>query len=91
MCNHVRMTRRRMRARGRRDTTQQLVRAMHETLQRLVENNNALTANAIAMGGNLRELNAQMAALGAQLIELEGQNDDLDTRVSRLEKKGKKP
>lgn len=53
----------RMRARGRRDTTQRLVRAMHETLRKLVENNNALTVNAIAMGGHLYALAGQLVAL----------------------------
>lgn len=83
------MKRERMRARGRRDATQQLVRAMHETLSRLVVNNNALTVAVGAMGENLRELSAQMGALGQRLINAENANDDLDARITRLEKKGR--
>lgn len=74
------MKRERMRARGRRDATQQLVRAMHETLGKLVVANKA-------MGEHLHTLTAQTAALGERLVAIEEAHDDLDTRVSRLERK----
>lgn len=69
-----------MRARGRRDVTQQLVGAMHETLRKLVESNSA-------MGTHLQVLTRQMGALGQRLLDAEEGYDELDTRVTRLEKK----
>ena len=59
----------RMRARGRRDTTQRLVREMHETLGKLVTSNNAI-------GEHLRTLTAQTAVLGVAWMmaaEVEGE------------------
>ena len=77
-----------MRARGRRDVTQQLVRAMHDTLRKLVENNNTMTAALTEQGTHLFELTGQVAALGERLIAVEESQEDLDARVTRLEKKG---
>lgn len=77
-----------MRARGRRDSTQQLVRDMHETLRKLVMNNNTLVEVVATQGAHLQSLSTQMGALGQRLVDVENQNDRLDERVSRLEKRG---
>ncbi len=91
-----------MRARGRRDTTQQLVREMHETLRKLVESNNAMGGHLLVVNEqigaltestkdantHLHALTGQLGALGGTLVELENTQDDLDGRVTRLEKKG---
>ena len=70
----------RMRARGRRESTQQLVREMHETLSKLVESNKS-------MGAHLHTLTAQMGALGERLVATEEAQDDHESRILRLEKK----
>lgn len=77
----------RMRARGRRDATQQLVREMHETLGKLVENNNTMTEALTVQGRHLRELTAQVAALGERLLASEDAQDDHERRLAALEKK----
>ena len=69
-----------MRARGRRETTQQLVREMHETLRKLVESNNT-------SGEQLHKLTAQTAELGQRLIDAEQTQEDHEERITRLEKK----
>ena len=67
--------------------TQRLVREMHETLRKLVASNNAMVEAVAAQGTHLQSLSAQMGALGERLIVAEEVQDDLDARVSSLEKK----
>lgn len=77
----------RMRARGSRDATRQLVREMHGTLGKLVSSHNQMTRVVAEMGVQLQTLSGQAAALGEKVILLETAHDDLDARVTRLENK----